>query len=442
MPSRNNSMQDSSSTSSDSPTASDYKPDNRTSQPRKPIPRKGHTKSRRGCFNCKRRRIKCNEKHPECNHCVKAGLQCNYPANIIQLTQRSTSPPHPQEAVNLRSTPGTFTMADMRLFHHFLITAYPHLPVGADKIWITVIPSFAHNYEYLIHSILALAASHLDAVSNTSAAEQAIQHRILAVKSLNEALSVPPKSRSEQDARMAAALALAFQSSHLQDGLAEFLTMVRGCNLIASGETSVGSDSAFNVSPSSSITMAFSEDGHLQHMKTRIGTSPQYNCVNHEDLDLAALSLRSIQYLNMSSFETTYWGALDVTVQNAYDRPIEAYTSFVTLYNIPSRWTHDEFQAFIDPNNSVAQILQAHFIAVQAILTPILYLERVGFEGIDAPTAVMSWIEGIYRNVPHHLRHHVEWPRQVSQYPFIRFLGQMNTNYFDEQTEDMGLLSL
>lgn len=36
-------------------------------------------------------------------------------------------------------------MADMRLFHHFLITAYPHLPVGADSIWITVIPSFAHN---------------------------------------------------------------------------------------------------------------------------------------------------------------------------------------------------------------------------------------------------------------------------------------------------------
>jgi hypothetical protein len=36
-------------------------------------------------------------------------------------------------------------MADMRLFHHFLITAYPHLPVGADKIWITSIPGFAHN---------------------------------------------------------------------------------------------------------------------------------------------------------------------------------------------------------------------------------------------------------------------------------------------------------
>ncbi len=41
-------------------------------------------------------------------------------------------------------------MADMRLFHHFLITAYPHLPVGADKIWITVIPSFAHNVRRLL----------------------------------------------------------------------------------------------------------------------------------------------------------------------------------------------------------------------------------------------------------------------------------------------------
>lgn len=177
-------------------------------------------------------------------------------------------------------------------------------------------------------------------------------------------------------------------------------------------------------------------------MRNRISTDSPSNCVNHDDLDLAALSLRSIEYLNMSSFERTYWTALDSTVQQAYDHPIEAYTSFVTLYNIPSRWTHDEFQAFIDPNNTVAQILQAHFIAVQAILTPILYLERVGFDGINAPTAVMSWIEGIYRNVPPHLRHHVDWPRQVSRYPFMRFLGHMETNYFDEQTEDLGLLSL
>lgn len=48
---------------------------------------------------------------------------------------------------------------------------------------------------------------------------------------------------------MAATLALAFQSSHLKDGLVEFLTLLRGCNLIA-GESmgdEDGGTSAFQV---------------------------------------------------------------------------------------------------------------------------------------------------------------------------------------------------
>lgn len=43
------------------------------------LERRGHTKSRRGCFNCKRRRIKCQETAPACGHCVKTGLTCEYP---------------------------------------------------------------------------------------------------------------------------------------------------------------------------------------------------------------------------------------------------------------------------------------------------------------------------------------------------------------------------
>ncbi|KAL5412288.1 hypothetical protein PMIN03_004349 [Paraphaeosphaeria minitans] len=395
-------------------------------QPRKPIPRKGHTKSRRGCYNCKRRRIKCNERHPECNHCMKAGLRCEYSENIIQTTQQSQLSPNPQEMINLRSTPGVFTMADMRLFHHFLITAYPHLPVGADNIWITVIPSFAHNYEYLIHSILALAASHLDAVSSANVAEEAISHRILAVKALNEALSVPPKTRNERDARMAAALALAFQSSHLQDGLLEFLTMVRGCNLIALEGTLDNVDSAFH---------AFREDEHLATMRTRMCAS-QKTLVDRGDLDLAALSIHDIELLNMTDGEKMFWNALIRTVENAYDRPIQAYTTFVQLYNIPSRWTYDEFQSFIDPNNSIAQILLGHFIALQAVLTPILMLERIGFQGIDAPTSVPGWVDGIYKNVPLELRHYMEWPRQVTRYPMMRLYGQKHLDYYERAWKD------
>lgn len=133
----------------------------------------------------------------------------------------------------------------------------------------------------------------------------------------------------------------------------------------------------------------------------------------------------------MTDWERMFWDVLMRTVEYAYDRPIQAYTTFVQLYNVPSRWTHDEFQSFIDPNNSVAQLLLAHFIALQAVLTPILILERVGFQGIDAPTSVLGWVDGIYKNVLPELRHYMEWPRQVTQYPVMRFYGQRHLDYYE-----------
>ncbi|KAK7216050.1 hypothetical protein V2G26_004053 [Clonostachys chloroleuca] len=43
------------------------------------LTRRGHTKSRRGCLTCKRRRVKCPEDQPECSSCVRLGLICEYP---------------------------------------------------------------------------------------------------------------------------------------------------------------------------------------------------------------------------------------------------------------------------------------------------------------------------------------------------------------------------
>ncbi|OCK85355.1 hypothetical protein K432DRAFT_413347 [Lepidopterella palustris CBS 459.81] len=402
-------------------SASNTEPPNSLA-PRKPIPRKGHTKSRRGCFSCKKRRIKCNEQLPECHHCAKAGLSCEYPANKIQAIQRSHPPQGalgPPDGMRLKCNPGNFSMSDMRLFHHFLITAYPHLPVGSDKIWVTVIPSFAHNYEYLIHSLLALSASHLDAVSNANVAEEALSHRFLAIQSLNKALSEPAKSRNESDARMAATLALAFQSSHLQDGLAEFLTMVRGCNLLAMADQLMNPDSAFH---------GFREDGHLATMKNRLVTASLCP-INPTDLNDAKASLKLAGLLEMTDWEKQFHTVLVRTVDFAYGHPVEAYETFVSLYNLPARWSHEQFQSFIDPGNNVAQVMLAHFIAVQAVLTPILMFERLGFQGVNAPSAMISWVDIIYKNVSSSFRPYLEWCRLVSRSPLQRFLGQCPQDY-------------
>jgi hypothetical protein len=109
---------------------------------RKPIPRKGHTKSRRGCFNCKRRKIKCQETKPACGHCVKGGIKCDYPT-LSQEGSLMIMTPSP--ILQPQSTPVVFSIKDMQFFHHFLVRAYPHLPVGADKTWTMQVPAFAQE---------------------------------------------------------------------------------------------------------------------------------------------------------------------------------------------------------------------------------------------------------------------------------------------------------
>ncbi|KAH6667667.1 hypothetical protein EV126DRAFT_447134 [Verticillium dahliae] len=85
------------------------------SSPQKKLERRGHTKSRRGCFNCKRRRIK------------------------IPI----------------------FTMEDMRFFQHFLLQCYPHHPLGNENVWTHEVPCLSQTHPYLMHAILGLAACEL-----------------------------------------------------------------------------------------------------------------------------------------------------------------------------------------------------------------------------------------------------------------------------------------
>ncbi|KAF2856287.1 hypothetical protein T440DRAFT_463626, partial [Plenodomus tracheiphilus IPT5] len=60
--------------------------------------RRSHNKTRLGCRQCKRRRIKCDVKHPSCANCDKKGETCSFlllaPSSL--LLTRSTSPASPQ----------------------------------------------------------------------------------------------------------------------------------------------------------------------------------------------------------------------------------------------------------------------------------------------------------------------------------------------------------
>ncbi|KAL4892986.1 hypothetical protein BDV59DRAFT_179211 [Aspergillus ambiguus] len=61
----------------------------------KPRLRRKHTKSRRGCHNCKLRRVKCDETRPHCMNCGRYGVICSYtPSNghTLRLVQEMEVP--------------------------------------------------------------------------------------------------------------------------------------------------------------------------------------------------------------------------------------------------------------------------------------------------------------------------------------------------------------
>ena len=47
--------------------------------------RKSHKKSRGGCYNCKLRRIKCDETKPRCKKCDSFSVACNYDTKSSEL---------------------------------------------------------------------------------------------------------------------------------------------------------------------------------------------------------------------------------------------------------------------------------------------------------------------------------------------------------------------
>lgn len=90
------------------------------------------------------------------------------------------------------------------------------------------------KYDFLLHSMLGLGASHLSLLTPHGYEKAALKHRVLAISALNKHLAKPGLTNQDAEAAFGAMLNLTFQSAYMNDGLVDFLTMVRGCKLILS----------------------------------------------------------------------------------------------------------------------------------------------------------------------------------------------------------------
>lgn len=234
----------------------------------------------------------------------------------------------------------------------------------------------------------------------------ALQHRVVAVRLLNESLSRGSATQTEADAKLAACLALTFQSSYMEDGFLEFLTMIRGCTLVTQDHSLEQPASAFH---------CFSADNHSRTMHHRLRELLPSTQVDPIVLDQASDSLEAIAPLCINSKEREYRQILHDIVQQTYHSPLQAYFLFCETYNWPSKLEHSEFSAFISPSNQVGQLLLSHFIALQ-----LLQQCTTHFVWSDRDTAppsgiILTWLKRLNDALePQYKRFNV-WPMHFGQ---------------------------
>ncbi|KAH7131295.1 hypothetical protein EDB81DRAFT_808301 [Dactylonectria macrodidyma] len=126
-----------------------------------------HQKSRRGCFNCRRRRVKCDEKSPRCSHCIRRHDHCEWRSSKkhydtgkdLSVCIRGLKPPDPR--LPFYPTAGDDSIVNtlhMKLFHHFETHTRHTLTFGT--VWQEAM-KLSFGFESLMHAILCLSAKHL-----------------------------------------------------------------------------------------------------------------------------------------------------------------------------------------------------------------------------------------------------------------------------------------
>ncbi|CZR62697.1 related to regulatory protein involved in control of sterol uptake [Phialocephala subalpina] len=156
------------------------------------VSRKSHRKSRNGCLNCKRRRIKCNEERPQCGNCLKHSDRCSF----LEAAHTSSSTGAHRERLahheiaqsaspqmngvsygspaSFSGTNGTsegrvfgqshvLNITDLELLHNYNTSTAATLSniASLQAFYRVNVPKIAFLHEFLLHGILAISALHL-----------------------------------------------------------------------------------------------------------------------------------------------------------------------------------------------------------------------------------------------------------------------------------------
>ncbi|KAM5363550.1 hypothetical protein ACJZ2D_011934 [Fusarium nematophilum] len=318
------------------------------------LERRGHTKSRRGCYNCKRRRIKCQETRPACGHCTKTGLKCEYPA----------------------------------------------------------LPQITHQYEFLMHAILGFSASQL-IKSDASVVPSAMNHRIKAIKAIKKRLAETAKTSieyEEANAMVATCFALTFQSVSLEDGLAEYMTFIRGILI-------VGMQMMFRgIKPLFDNMLEQDQDALLAPLMENLPL------IQKGWADSAMEAIMNLKPLCLEPVELEYHQHLVNIVEQLYLNSWDAYKAYTRQYGWWMLLPHDTFQALINPSSQVMMLLHSHWVSVNEIMSFITGQERLVADKqperetpCDIDPGFARWLKYLNAHIDYEHQIYNQWPMWIEE---------------------------
>lgn len=88
------------------------------------------------------------------------------------------------------------------------------------------------------------------------------------------------------------------------------------------------------------------------------------------------------------------------------------------IYALFMQMSYDEFRHFTDPKNDTCQLLQAHFVAMQLIMTPITKAEWAGRQTRVATKPdgrSARWLENLHQTVPLHMLEYYKWTMWIER---------------------------
>ena len=260
------------------------------------------------------------------------------------------------------------------------------------------------QHPYLLSAILALGGTHLSRLlPESNYATEAMVDRGRAIEGLNQALNKTNRTFGESDAMLAVCYALTFQSSYMDDGLQDFITMVRGCALVTGKVKSDGVPTAFNIE----------NDTHYRIMSRRLHQLP------HIDSDIlveAVLALNDVRHLLEHPIDLDFHAAILNTIGALQISSAEGYIQFTLIYRFFYAMSHEDFAYFINSHNLAIQLLLAYFLATQFIMAPLAQYEwpdHAPKVGAEVLLGTIQWAEKIFEKISPLWESYLEWPKKI-----------------------------